>query len=48
MSLVPIPPYTSAQAEQFTLKAVEDAVAVGLTSVTDADVRRTAYEALLA
>ncbi|KAJ3482203.1 hypothetical protein NLI96_g7137 [Meripilus lineatus] len=47
MSLVPIPPFTLAQAEDFTLTAVRDAVAVGLTSVTDADVGRIAHDALL-
>ncbi len=47
MFLIPVPPYTPAQAEEFTLKAVNDAVAVGLTSVTDADVGRIAYDALL-
>lgn len=47
MSLVPIPPFTPEQAEEFTLKAVHDAVAVGLTSITDADVGRIAYNALL-
>lgn len=47
MSLIPIPPFTPAQAEEFTLKAIEDAVTVGLTSVTDADVGKVAHGALV-
>lgn len=36
MDLVPVPSYSESQMEEYALKAFEDALSVGLTSVHDA------------
>ena len=36
MDYIPIPPHTQDQMEQYALRAFEDALSVGLTSVHDA------------